>query len=186
MDLKGELELEQEYEDGPLVETDSQSGEFEGKSNFWRPTEQTCPTFLIKELKGFESLDYRLRSAHYKVVFDFLGALKKAVDDAKKKNAQQMRFAIQIHGLSDRIGQPEVELGVSVMRALEVARFAERVLPQFGLHHAEPPKSRTDETPPSSIEEIAMFISAAGSSEHLQGTGAANRRVIVSACSQQV
>jgi|SRR5215831_9077743 len=186
MNFDREVELEDEYETSSLLETLQEATDFEDAPNFWQPTEQSCPTLLIKEVKGFASLDYRLQAAHYSVLFDFLRALKKLVDNAKAGNALQTRFAMQVHGLSDKIGRPDLELGVSLMRALEVARFLERVLPMFDLHRAEPPKSRGDKTPPAAIEEIAMFLSAAGSSELLAGTHEGNRRVILSACSRQV
>jgi hypothetical protein len=185
MVLDRELELEEEYENSPLPEYELPRDQGP-KGNFWQPTEQTCPTLLIKDVSGFASFDYRLRPAHYKTLLDLLEAVKGLVDEAKKNNALQSRFIVSIRGLSDRVGQPEVEDGVSIMRALEVARFIERALPRVGLHRAEPPKSRTDDTPPASIEEIAMFISAGGSAEHLVGTPAANRRVVISVCAQQV
>jgi hypothetical protein len=186
VDLERDLELQDEYETTPLPGDLHELADFEGSSNFWQPTEQSCPTLLLNEVKGFESLDYRLRAGHYKILFDFARSLKKLVDAAKAGNALQTRFVIQVHGLSDRIAQPDVELGLSLMRALEVARFLERVLPIFDLHRAEPPKSRTDKTAPAAIEEVAMFLSAAGSNELLVGTHEGNRRVVISACSQQV
>jgi hypothetical protein len=182
-----EFELEEKYENTILLGAPAGLTEYEGEvPNFWQPTEASCPTLLIKEISGFAALDYRLLAVHYKTLFDFLDGVKKLVDEARAKNALQTRFAILVHGLSDRIRQTEIELGVSIMRALEVARFIERTLPRYDLHRAEPPKSRADTTPPPSIDEIAMFISAAGNSELLEGTHAGNRRVIISACSQEV